>query len=326
MPTNAEVDPFFELLTDALRAGPGSPQWRDAVAQLREKGASEADEFRLLITTRENLESGREYRSVRAGAGFTEKVMGGLDDQKRLRATWPIANVIAIICAAGILLAVAYVVYRVASPPGEADPQAIERLSSDAQHFLNDISVANFSGALPEGWKQIGTLPLGFDGVMKPLGDAANQGGGIYHASGVSAQQGYMIETSIAAPTPNSAVLLQVFVSVDSNFSAAKGIGAHEVVWSLEGSSQRVIVDGNVQQITATKAPTGSVRVRLIVNHDLAIIEVGQRNADGRTDFQQVWAGANHLKSNTHFAGVRFLRSAVGGASPSVESIHIARS
>ena len=31
MPTDAPTDPFFELLTDALRAGPGSPQWRDAV-------------------------------------------------------------------------------------------------------------------------------------------------------------------------------------------------------------------------------------------------------------------------------------------------------
>ncbi|HEX4792495.1 MAG TPA: hypothetical protein VH370_01820 [Humisphaera sp.] len=324
MPANAEVDPFFELLTDALRAGPGSPQWRDAVAQLREKGAGEADEFRLLITTRESLESGREYRSVRAGAGFTQKVMGGLGDQKRLGATWPIANIVAIIGAAGILLAVGYVVYRVASPAGEADPRAIEQLSTDAKHYLNDISVASFSGALPDNWKQIGSLPLAFKGTMMPLADTANQGGGIYYANGISAQQGYMVETTIAAPTPNSAILLQVFVSADTSFSAERGTGAHEIAWSLEGLEQRVIVDGNVQQI-ARKASAGSLKVRLIVNHDLAIVEVGQRNADGRTDFQQVWAGAHHLNSGTHFAGVRFLRSAAGGASPAVESIHIAR-
>jgi len=116
-----------------------------------------------------------------------------------------------------------------------------------------------------------------------------------------------------------------VFVSSDSNFSVDKGTGAHEVVWSLEGTRQSIIVDGNVQQIAASKPPSGNVKVRLIVNHDLAIVEVGPRNADGRTDFHRVWAGANHLKSNTHFAGVRFLRSAAGGASPSVESIHIAR-
>jgi len=31
-----ESDPFFELLTDALRAGPGSPQWHQAVQRLRQ--------------------------------------------------------------------------------------------------------------------------------------------------------------------------------------------------------------------------------------------------------------------------------------------------
>ena len=29
--TSAESDPFFQLLTDALRAGRGSPQWGEAV-------------------------------------------------------------------------------------------------------------------------------------------------------------------------------------------------------------------------------------------------------------------------------------------------------
>ena len=77
--TQFESDADLKLLTDALRAGPASPQWHEAVTQLRAGGVNgsdaSADEYRLLVAARENLESGREYRSVRAGPGFTRKVM-----------------------------------------------------------------------------------------------------------------------------------------------------------------------------------------------------------------------------------------------------------
>src|SRR5437773_747365 len=62
-----ESDPLFTLLTDALRAGPGSPEWHQAVARLREDGANGSDEYKLLQTAREHLESGRDFRAVRAG-------------------------------------------------------------------------------------------------------------------------------------------------------------------------------------------------------------------------------------------------------------------
>src|SRR5882757_4169178 len=79
MPDTAiESDPLFTLLTDALRAGPGSPQWSQAVAAIRTRGA-EGDEYQALITARDNLESGRDYRSVRAGAGFTRKVLSSIE-------------------------------------------------------------------------------------------------------------------------------------------------------------------------------------------------------------------------------------------------------
>ena len=64
-----DSDAFLTLLTDALRAGPGSPQWHDALRTLRAGGIEHADEYRLLVAAREHLESGREYRSIRAGPG-----------------------------------------------------------------------------------------------------------------------------------------------------------------------------------------------------------------------------------------------------------------
>ena len=73
MPTlDFESDQFLALLTEALRAGPGSPEWHEAVETLRSDGSHDMDEYRLLIAARENLEKGKDYRSVR-GAGVFEE-------------------------------------------------------------------------------------------------------------------------------------------------------------------------------------------------------------------------------------------------------------
>src|SRR5437879_5738220 len=80
-----ESDQFLQLLTDALRSGPGSPEWHGAVTSLRGGNGSvamapdRAAEYELLIAARQHLESGRDYRSIRAGAGFTRRVMEAVE-------------------------------------------------------------------------------------------------------------------------------------------------------------------------------------------------------------------------------------------------------
>src|SRR5580704_15943114 len=81
-----ESDQFLKLLTDALRAGPGSPTWHTVVARLRQSEPasaaaldSESGQWQALISVRENLESGKSYRSVRAGPGFRRRVMDRID-------------------------------------------------------------------------------------------------------------------------------------------------------------------------------------------------------------------------------------------------------
>src|SRR4051794_25434770 len=110
--TQFDSDQFLKLLTEALRAGPGSPQWHEAVNQLKSTTLAEADEYRMLVNAREHLESGRDYRSIRAGAGFTKKVMAAID-QESAAATQssapPSATMIALL-AAGLILAVIIVV------------------------------------------------------------------------------------------------------------------------------------------------------------------------------------------------------------------------
>src|SRR5260370_130598 len=107
-----EKDPFLILLTDALRAGPGSPEWREAVSKLKTAGEN-GDEYRLLVEARESLESGKDYRSVRAGPGFTKKLLTNIDrEQPPAKRTVPVAGLIAILAGAVILAVLSVVVYE----------------------------------------------------------------------------------------------------------------------------------------------------------------------------------------------------------------------
>src|SRR4051812_40189747 len=90
-------DPLLMKVTDALRAGPGTPEWHDAVTHLRASGRETADEFQLLYTAREHLAAGREYREVRAGPGFTGRILASTERQERApRQNIPAATVIGI--------------------------------------------------------------------------------------------------------------------------------------------------------------------------------------------------------------------------------------
>src|SRR5205814_1078113 len=108
--TQFDSDQFLKLLTEALRAGPGSPQWHEAVNQLKSSGLADADEYRMLINAREHLESGRDYRSIRAGPDFTRKVMAAIDEESAAQApSPPSAGVIALVATAGIIAIVVIV-------------------------------------------------------------------------------------------------------------------------------------------------------------------------------------------------------------------------
>ena len=128
-----ESDPFFELLTDALRAGPGSPQWHQAVQKLRQNGDAGADEFRLLREAREHLESGRDYRSVRPGPGFTRRLFNEIEEQGAARSGAPTATIITVFSALailGVVVVVAVLMSRGGGPRPEPQTSNPTRSSS----------------------------------------------------------------------------------------------------------------------------------------------------------------------------------------------------
>src|SRR3954451_13959202 len=141
-----ETDSFLQLLTDALRAGPGSPSWHEALQRLRSGGIEHADEYRLLVTAREHLESGRSYRSIRAGTGFTQRLMSAIDEESarggpRRPQT---ASLIAIGAAAEMVIVLGVVGYLLWT--------AAQRSSTPAENptlLVNTVSFVDFSGDLP---------------------------------------------------------------------------------------------------------------------------------------------------------------------------------
>src|SRR5690242_16548153 len=299
MPAPAETDPFFNLLTDALRAGPASPQWRDAVAHLREQGAAEADEYRLLIDARESLESGKEYGSVRAGPGFTNKLMGQLGEQESQRRGLPWTTLIAIVCTIAVIGSLIYVAYRASSSHPEVDQQAIDQLAADSRTFFNEISSATFNGSIPEGWKPIGSLPLDFTSALRPANQpAANgeSGGGIYLAAPIPPEKNFTLEVKVTVSKPADGWTIEAFVAGGSNFSADRGTSPDELDWLVRGKQQQVVVNGHVNNVGA--APTATFPIRLTIGREVAIVETGQRgSAQGNVTFHQIWSGAHHLPS-----------------------------
>src|SRR5437870_4825584 len=131
----------LEFLTEALRAGPGTPQWRDALATL-DTAPGAADEYKLLCAARERLASGRGFREVRAGPAFTRKVFETIErEETTAAATTPksllSANVIAAVSAAAILGILAVVAFLII-PRNEQTPAAADELGQT--YFVNTVA------------------------------------------------------------------------------------------------------------------------------------------------------------------------------------------
>lgn len=308
-PANMETDPFFTLLTDALRAGPGSPQWHDAVLALRQQGLEGSDEHRLLIEARENLESGRDYRSVRAGAGFTRKLMNDIENEPvgPRKNGVPTATIVAILCG---LLVLGVVVYIIIHWPHEATvQQQIDDLANTKEpRFFGTLEAALFKDSIPPKWNRIGSLNLDASDGLRPNPQAAaenkNPGGGVVWSNTVPGDQAFAVEVLVHVPKPTGAFLLEAFVSADDKFSSDKGTSSKDVVWQLHGLQQQVLVSGSFKIPTTPPVFHDGDTVRLVVDQNVAIVEVG---APGK--MQRLWAGPHDLGSGPRFIGVRFLQT-----------------
>jgi hypothetical protein len=323
-----ESDPFFELLTDALRAGPGSPQWHQAVQKLRAEGPAIAggDEYRLLCDAREHLESGRDYRSVRPGPGFTRRLFTEIEEESVKGGAAPTANVIVVLSVLAILGVLGVISYRLWSTKGALPEAAQTDLST--LYFPTDVATATFEDDIPRGWRNIGDLPLLTDGGLRPavmpmeVGDFV--GGGVVTESPLPSDKPFAIEAVVIVPAMAGDYIAEVFVSDSRDFDERRATSPGEVVWLLEGASQKVMVGGQNQgQVQPIKASDRPMTVRIVMDGGRALVEtrpVGGAAAEAT----KLWSGYHGLAPDKpRYAGVRFIRGA--GGSTDVASVRSVR-
>lgn len=316
-----ESELFQNLLTDALRAGPGSPEWHQAVGALRASGAKNADEYQLLVRAREDLESGRDYRAVKAGSGFTRKVMEGLEAEGDGKAKGiPSANIIALL-SAGVILAVVVVlaVALLKNAPSDVDKGRLEQLRG--MYFVTPVVLGNFDagGEIGSEWKMAGEVALkpvknvGLSpATTQPSADKREyKAGAIVRSESVPPGQAMMVDVSFKVRGVSDAVVPQVFVS-EGAVDAVKGTSERELVWLMRGGQAQVVLpDGTIpatgEKLDGKRPHTVNVKIRF--DKEMVIVESGEK---------KLWEGAHKLSGTApRYIGVRFLRK-VGDATDGV--------
>jgi hypothetical protein len=296
-----EQDAFLKLLTDALRAGPGSPQWHEAVTHLKTNSPADADEYRMLIAARENLEAGREYRSVRAGPGFTRKVMRQIEEEAKETGAsgMPSANIVAILAAMGILAVVVVIVVMLSRTP-PATPGLAEL---QATTFSTPLVAGDFQTAVPAEWKRFGLEPTvskdkGLRGVYKDPEEF--RGGGVHVANPLPADQPFEFAATVAMERASRNVNLQLFVTENPAFDNAKATTEREFAVLLNQGTLGVYKpDGTLvgEQMRLPGGQRSTVQVKMRGPHAVVVVndKVLYAGDSGLTPGTQRWPGVRFL-------------------------------
>ena len=301
------------LLTDALRSGPGSPEWQQAVKVLRASNQN-IDEFTMLYAARERLESGKDYRSVKAGPDFTRKVLSGIDEQGKNTGGVPTANLIGLIAAA-VILAVVVIVAVVVLRSSNPQQQAIEDLTTKI--FGNKFLTANFAGdaPVPAGWTKFGDVPLiARERELRPSTLPAGSVGTAYKAGGlvttlpVPADNPLEVDVTARVGKSTDDAIAEVFVS-DEPITDENAAGAHALVWQLKAGEARVfLADGNTAPKSEKFANVRELPIKMLLNRDTVIVETGGK---------RLYAGPHRLAADKpRYVGIRFRRRGVEGGDP----------
>lgn len=326
------TDPFLHLLTDALRAGPGSAQWGEAVARLREGGVQGADEYKLILRARENIESGRDYRAVTPGAGFTRKLLDEIDREGGgQRRGIPVATLIAVV-SAGVILAVLITALVLISGGDAKTPEqeAIGRLEATSFSVAAaSLDLAGGEAPGTPGWRKIGQLAFepgtGLEAAAAPQGGQGEFfGGGLVTSDPLPPDRAGSVEAEVVLPpSAKGTGSAQVFVSDSPDFSPDRATSPREVVWIYREGRVTVDANGGSQgegvDVGGGGAAGQTLKVRITFDRDVAIVESGGR---------RLYAGPHGLQPDSpRYVGVRFIRAAgEAGESATIRSVNVSQS
>jgi hypothetical protein len=298
-----ESDPRLQLLTDALRAGPGTPLWRQALAAVEHSETAETDEFKRLYRARERLASGQGYREVRAGPGFARRVFETIDQDEAARGRRRLpgaANLIAAASALVILLVLAVVVYLV-MPAGTKPAGGDETLSQI--YFVNPVTSNTFETQIGMEWGMFGSLAVQAKDGLRPLLENLTSdfhGGGVVWEQSMPGDEPFAVEATVRLPRSSDDVAVQLFVTDDADFTGDSATSPHELVWLARGGEASVVLpNGRVAGEGMKLKERGAVDVRIAIARGRAAVDVNSK---------RLWEGDNQLDPiKPRMLGVRFL-------------------
>lgn len=285
-----EQDDMLRLLTDALRRGPGSPEWRDALQRLSANPSPDLDEYKLLLQARENIEMGKSYREVRAGPGFTRDLMQKLDAEASITQPMKFAPIVAAISGLLILLAILWIGVKIASGPGSTGRQELtERL------FVNVVHQYKFDDAQPDDLKSIGAVKLEAKNGLH-IADTGKElaATAVCTTSPVDISKGICVETRAIVTPDVSGQRLQVFISDEQ----PTGDPHRELAVMIDGQNARLLSETSVSTSPVNFSGTANIRIR--VNSTAAIVECNG---------QPIFSGSHNLDAaKPKYIGLRFVR------------------
>jgi hypothetical protein len=314
MTLDFESDQFLKLLTDALRAGPGSPQWHEAVLRLNaaqnsatQSGVAGVDEYRLLCQAREHLESGKEYRSVRAGPGFTKNVMDAIGAAGMpVKARLSTASVVALVAGALLLVLVTAFAYILLADASSATARraAIDALASKL--LGNAVVSLPMDSASHADWRSIGDLPISFGSTLHLKSTTAPSHGvnaaGFVWTTPMPAGDAFEVEAILRIGHSGEDVLPEIAITDNDDFSPDNAASSHEVVGLVQADQFKVVAPSGRLEATSDLGHGShwSLTIRLRVDRDNLIAEV---------DGKRIWAGPNGLDPDKpRYVAVRLVR------------------
>lgn len=312
-----DADPMLRLLTDALRRGPGSPEWHKAVSDLRDVTTPEADEYRLLIAARERLESGRAYREVRAGPAFTRELFGQLDRPADTSKRLPVGTIVRLLCLLALVAAIALLIVWAAGAKSDNTDALANRL------FVTPAHDWEFFGGLPKGLTRSDSfnLSLTSDGVRA---DAQNAHGGLLALETLDLQPGICVEARLDVKPGPVLWSLDLIRRRPAAYTGATERGRVLIardttnVLTLQGDGTQIdSITTQNQTITQPFAPrplsAGTHVVRIKADAKVAVVDV---------DGQLLWAGPHDIGDSAYLE-FGMTRTAPGGPGPTVQGVRV---
>ena len=312
-----DADPMLRLLTDALRRGPGSPEWHRAVSDLRNADSPAADEYRLLIAARERLESGRAYREVRAGPAFTRELFSRLGAAPEHDGRLPLGMAVRLLCLLTLVAAIGLLIVWAVRARSDGTEVLAGRL------FVTPVHDWTFGGGLPKGLARSDSfsLSLGSGGVRA---DAQNAHGMVLGTDPLELRPGICVEARILVQSGPVVLSLDLLHRKPAFFSGVAESG-HVVIPMDSFNALSLVCDGPVLDSITTRGAvltqpfahrtmsSGPHVLRLKVDSAIAVAEL---------DGQILWSGPHDLGESA-YVGFGMVRSGNGPAGSTVQSLRV---